>query len=421
MTASARPLTLGEILDRTVQLYRRNFLLFAGISVLPSALNVLVSGGASIYLLSQLPAISGEGPNGGQALLVFVGIFLVFVVVALPFLLVVYAVALAALNYAAMEVNLGVQVTIRASHGFAFRHFWRHVGVLFLQALLAWVVPYCVFVAIAIIGGVLATLIGLTRAGSAFAALFAVLIFVFVIALLVVCILIWLRFSLAFPACVAEGKKAWASLKRSNQLSKGTRGRIFVMFLMVFVLAAVVYYALTLPVDFLLGLTMHKSLTAGPIPGLPPLLTQIVNLVISFFERTLVMPVYAIAQFLFFNDQRTRQEGYDIEQLMVQAGWNELAPAPACAPAVPAGYDPAVDPAFASALTPSPVSGLDPSPFLAAIADAPQAPADASDLPSEAGATGGIGAHSNIPDAQSMEFPEKETTPDEIGPEGRVE
>jgi hypothetical protein len=134
-----------------------------------------------------------------------------------------------------------------------------------------------------------------------------------------------------------------------------------------------------------------------------------------------VMPVYAIAQFLFFNDQRTRQEGYDIEQLMVQAGWNELAPAPACAPAVPAGYDPAVDPAFASALTPSPVSGLDPSPFLAAIADAPQAPADASDLPSEAGATGGIGAHSNIPDAQSMEFPKKETTPDEIGPEGRVE
>jgi hypothetical protein len=32
METNLRPLTLGEILDRTAQLYRTNFLLFAGIS-----------------------------------------------------------------------------------------------------------------------------------------------------------------------------------------------------------------------------------------------------------------------------------------------------------------------------------------------------------------------------------------------------
>jgi uncharacterized membrane protein YesL len=31
MESNLRPLTLGEILDRTAQLYRTNFLLFAGI------------------------------------------------------------------------------------------------------------------------------------------------------------------------------------------------------------------------------------------------------------------------------------------------------------------------------------------------------------------------------------------------------
>ena len=32
-----RPSTLGEILDRTALLYRRNFLLFAGVAALPIA------------------------------------------------------------------------------------------------------------------------------------------------------------------------------------------------------------------------------------------------------------------------------------------------------------------------------------------------------------------------------------------------
>src|ERR1700746_1194577 len=42
METTLRPLTLGEILDRTAQLYRSNFLLFAGIaSVYAGALLVL--------------------------------------------------------------------------------------------------------------------------------------------------------------------------------------------------------------------------------------------------------------------------------------------------------------------------------------------------------------------------------------------
>ena len=35
MSETLRPSTLGEILDRTAQLYRRNFWLFAGIGALP--------------------------------------------------------------------------------------------------------------------------------------------------------------------------------------------------------------------------------------------------------------------------------------------------------------------------------------------------------------------------------------------------
>jgi hypothetical protein len=61
MAASMRPLTLGEILDRTVQLYRRNFLLFAGISISPAAIMVLVFGGTGIFLSTQIATLKQPG------------------------------------------------------------------------------------------------------------------------------------------------------------------------------------------------------------------------------------------------------------------------------------------------------------------------------------------------------------------------
>ena len=42
MNETLRPSTLGEILDRTAQLYRRNFWLFAGVAALP--IGVIVRG-----------------------------------------------------------------------------------------------------------------------------------------------------------------------------------------------------------------------------------------------------------------------------------------------------------------------------------------------------------------------------------------
>jgi hypothetical protein len=73
-----------------------------------------------------------------------------------------------------------------------------------------------------------------------------------------------------------------------------------------------------------LKLTVFKSTAGMAFLTKPPILLQVVNLFISFLERSFVMPIYAIALLLFYNDQRTRQEGYDIELLMVQAGWPEM-------------------------------------------------------------------------------------------------
>jgi hypothetical protein len=332
MAATTPPLSLGEILDRTVQLYRRNFMLFVGISLLPAAFDVLISGGVSIYFTAIVPAFKGTGTEATQAMIGFFVILALFLLIGVPLLVGVFSLTLSTLNYAAFQRNRGDAITIRATYAYAFRHFWRYLGIFSLQILFAGVIPGAVFFFIIMIGAMLTALVATSGAGKAFGVVFGLLIFLFIVALAFVAIWIWLRYCLAFPACLTEEKKAWPSMQRSVQLSKGSRGRIFVMYLLVFILTIVSYYALTAPLDIVLKLTIYKSMAGMTLLTKPPILLQVINLFISFLERSFVMPIYAIALLLFYNDQRTRQEGYDIELLMAQAGWSTLPPAPPIEP-----------------------------------------------------------------------------------------
>jgi hypothetical protein len=356
MAASTRPLTLGEVLDRTVQVYRRNFLLMVGIAAPAAGLVVLISGSVVVFFSSQLFSIANASQTGKtagaadttQQSLILGLVVMLFLLVGAPLLLGVFAMALAALNRAASEVLEGRTATIHASYGYAFRHFWRHVGVLFQQALFAGVVPYFVFIAIVIVGAILAALAGKSGIGTVVEPLLAIALIVLIVALAVVCIFIWLRVSLAYPVSVVEDKTAWASLKRSNFLSRGSCGRIFVMFLLVGVLNIVVTLMLSIPIDIVVAIAMRKSLNSQGPPTTFFTLIQIANLAAGFLVRMFVMPIYTTALLLFYTDQRTRMEGYDIEQLMDQAGWSSLPPAPLIFAPATAPIE-AVPPDFANA------------------------------------------------------------------------
>jgi len=217
MAATTPPLSLGEILDRTVQIYRRNFLLLVGIAMLPAGIDVILTGGIGIYFSSRLPDFTAAGQPGqagaqagaqaGIALLTTFLILGLFLLLAVPLIMGVVAVALSALNYAASLRNRGEEVTIRASYNYAFSLFWRHVGILFLQFLLAAVVPGAVFMGFVFIGSISTALLATSGLGKIFPVVFGLLMFLLGIGVIVVCIYIWLRFSLAFPASFAEGKK----------------------------------------------------------------------------------------------------------------------------------------------------------------------------------------------------------------------
>lgn len=332
METSIRPLTLGEILDRTAQLYRTNFLLFAGIFAcyagLVMVLNLLQLG------VTEWIKVSHIG----------IGIGVVTVVSAVADVCLILAAAAActgAINRAIAWVHLGQPATIAS----AFRSTLPRVGrYVWLTLIIDFMIFWPMVILAVIAGVVLAATPGIfngfsdgSETGSSAAVGFAVaLIALLMIPWIGYAIWMGLRYSLAIPCCVLEGMTARAAIKRSIELSKGARGRIFVLFLLVLVIQ-IGLTMLTQSFLFVLSFKHHGQI------GLVP---QAISQIITFFTNTFIGPILAIGVTLFYYDQRVRKEGFDIEWLMQAAGMTPL-PAPPILtelPVQPATPAPADDP-----------------------------------------------------------------------------
>jgi uncharacterized membrane protein len=144
------------------------------------------------------------------------------------------------------------------------------------------------------------------------------IVFVFLlIGAMVYGIIMSLRYSLAVPACTVENLPARAAIRRSIQLTKGSRGRIFMLAL----LALIIQLGLT-------GITQGFFVFAGiKHHGVLPVWMSVMQQFLAFLTNTFVGPIYATGFTLFYYDQRVRKEGYDIERMMQTAGMTNSMPA----------------------------------------------------------------------------------------------
>src|SRR5271154_5698692 len=119
-----RPLSLGELLDRTFTLYRNHFWLFVGIMAMPSSLAIplniyiLTRGGSPIPFGRQVP----QNP-----LAVFT--FTYFALVILIWM--AHSLALGAATFAVSDAYLGRSSTVRGAYGRISGRFWRLIGLVF--------------------------------------------------------------------------------------------------------------------------------------------------------------------------------------------------------------------------------------------------------------------------------------------------
>lgn len=310
-----RPLSTGEVLDRTFQVYRSHFSLFVGLMVFPAAINVVISALRLLYTAHQdrhvhvgAALYRAQFTSGSLALL---SVLISFVI---------YGITEAASTWAVSAVYLGEPTSIRDAYAVSLRHWFRYTLIKLRQVWAFLWLP----ILLLILG--LASLVAV-RLNASFVWL-SVAIFILAGLGFIYGIWAYIRISLSIPASVIESLPTRPSLKRSAQLLVTRKFRILLLFLLIIALYMVV---LTIQSPILI-LTMRSR-------GAHLIVSQILALGIGFVSGTLLAPIMQIGLCIFYFDERVRREGFDIEWMM-----KKLAPASnpptATAPPLPAQSNP---------------------------------------------------------------------------------
>jgi hypothetical protein len=325
MTADLRPMNLGEILDRTFQIYRAKFLTFAAIAMLPAT--VIIALNAVNHAWWGLTPAPYDG-DVSLALLQWTLYLTALYQVALLLHLLVWP----AFTCLTSQLYFGENPTLTAATFRGNAH-WRNW---LWMAIASW--------------GVVLILPELATAGPAIGTLYLlsevlkvesntmdkladlILFLSFTVGYL---LFNWMSSALFFAVPVKSLEKLTVrkSLRRSWTLSRGSRLKtIFVRLALVFtgwILNLSLSTVLFLIVRWIMlsfGIWWHyyRNIYTG------------IGFFAAFTASTLTGPIFPIALTLFYYDQRIRHEGYDIERMMEAAGLNATVTTPAEAKVVQA-------------------------------------------------------------------------------------
>ena len=299
MSLDLRPLTLGELLDRSFSLYRRHFWLFVGIMALPSLLGLAF--GLLVAVFNPQPGNPGSAaPDVNPAEIL--GAVLWFAAAMIGMLIVyfiTYAVALGATTVAVSQLYMGRPTSVRE----AYLPLRGHVGRLALLLVLVSIRLFgIVFLAVAMFG-IAAAL------GAAGSPLLAGLVGFFGFA---GAFLLWvwtaLRYAVAIPAAVLEDETATDAIRRSIELTRGSLLRVFVLL----VFTMVITYAV-------LAVFQGPFLIAGAMAG-PDSSTffwmNLLGTITGSLGGALTAPLMIVAFAVLYYDLRVRNEGLDLQLML---------------------------------------------------------------------------------------------------------
>lgn len=300
MTTALRPMTTGELLDRTFNIYRNNFALFAGIS----ALAALILVAATVLLV----VLGFTVPTPGARIdprTVFTTLAVYFIVVGL-FYLIGASLAMGATIYAVSKVHLEQQTSIGESYSQVFPWLGRIIRIILSIGLRMLGVLLLVYLGMMVAGLVLGMLLAAMRGGGVGGTvIFTILVLILALVGYGFVFRVYFKYSLAVPACLLEKTGAVESMRRSAFLSEGSLWRIFLIYLLTGIIGAAFNLALHLPATFLVS----KNIV---------LIAMVWQFVATFLAFTLSFPISTIAVSLVYYDQRVRKEAFDL-QLMMEA------------------------------------------------------------------------------------------------------
>jgi hypothetical protein len=315
-----RPLSLGELLDRTFNLYRNHFLLFVCIMAIPSAfsipVNVLILSLQGSFMNSALVMTPGKSPTLPSPELI-VGAVIGYLVFAILFLT-VYSIAVAAAVSAVSEVYLGRTMTVRGAYGRISGKFWRLIGVV-LNILLR-VAGLFVLIFGIVFGSIFGIGAVAGRGNPILAAVFVLLLMLGYVAGLAFCVYFALRYAISVPILMLENLGVLGTLRRSVVLTKGRRGNIFLTLLIASIIAYVGVVVFQGPFIVVTMLGMAR----GHLPTWLPFASSASGAI----GGALTGPISMIAIVLLYYDARIRKEAFDLQFMMTSIDNPPSAPAP---------------------------------------------------------------------------------------------
>lgn len=311
------PLGAGDLIDRTVRLYRRHFMPLIRASAPPIIIQTL---GVVLWTIGTQAA--GATGNEGKLVVYFLlaAFALVLRFVGFMFQLIVLG---GATRNLVMHLLRDEPVTARAVYSNVRARFWGLLGATVAMtlcaalsagvAVAAWLIALLVFVLLVAVAGLAAwpwlfAAVGIVYyVGTAFAALY---------------LFFWLagRVAYAPQALMVEGKGVFEAIGRSAQLGRGNARRLLAMFLFTTFATYSVLMLLLAPLGwfaYLNGVDLWELLW-GVNSARVPAWASISYQVALQLSGIVLAPVWTLGLSLLYVDERVRHEGYDVELMAAQ-------------------------------------------------------------------------------------------------------
>ena len=331
------PLGAGDLIDRTVRLYRRHFLTLIRTAAPP----VVASTAGSVMWTVSTHAIPVTESGGRLALYIGIAVvgWLLMMAGSFFFLLIMGG----ASRNLVMHLLWGEPVRTRTIYRSVRARFWALAGALFIVGVFAsfvgGIIALVWFIAVALgVAGAMA----IGGGPGWFGGIIAILLFIaFTLAALFLFFFIVGRAAYVPQVMLVEGRGVFDAISRSVALARGNVRRLTAMFLFT---TFATYSALML---FIIPLGWYgylHGISPVALAGADaPVWYTIGYQVLSQASYILLSPVWMLGLSLLYVDERVRHEGYDIELMAAQRlGEMPVLPGGARAPLAPAIYtDPA--------------------------------------------------------------------------------
>lgn len=316
-----RPLTMGELLDRSAALWRANvralFALTVGVHLVALALGKYYTAELA-GLVDAAGLVQGSAPSETR----LVPLLAMAVLAMWVYWWLTNCVSLAAAHYLITRMT-ATPATLGEAVRRMLRRLWTLTGVLLLSGfyglgyLLLGVLPG------ALVGGLLALVIGSTGGGGGLTVVAIVLASLLALVGLFAAMLWYLlRFMIAAPVIAAEELGVLGALRRSGQLLSGrigpgfsqrvkVRATIVVSAMWLVVLA--VSTAAQVPTFILQAIFREEGDPFGLRLELGPRIALTLAEVLGASAQAVFSPLSMVLATVFYVDMRVRQEGWDLE------------------------------------------------------------------------------------------------------------